>query len=116
VYVHWRSSPCLLQNEAYAAHIAAATIDQNAEQEAIDDRDDVAIKPIADDEFGDDTEWMTADLPGDCTVSPQEKLLLQNMRQQLADVEMQECSTCCERGFDIKHRNRSNLLVLFSPL
>jgi hypothetical protein len=77
------------QNEAYAAHIAAAAIDQNAEQDAIDDRDGVAIEPIVDDEFGDDTEWMTTDLPGDCTFSPQEKQLLQNMRQQLADVEMQ---------------------------
>jgi hypothetical protein len=67
------------QNEAYAAHISAAAIDQNAKQDAIDDRDGVAIEPIVDDEFGDDTEWMTADLPRDCTVSPQEKQLLQNM-------------------------------------
>jgi hypothetical protein len=44
------------QNEAYAAHIAAAAVDQNAEQDAIDDRDGVAIEPIVDDEFGDDTE------------------------------------------------------------
>jgi hypothetical protein len=95
------------QNEAYAAHVAALVIDQNAEQDAIDDREAVAVEPISDDEFGDDTEWMTADLPGDSAVSPREKTLLQNVRQHLADIKVHECSTCCERGFDIKHRNES---------
>lgn len=67
----------------------------------MDDREGVAMEPIVEDEFGVDTEWMDVDLPGDSAVSLREKTLLHNMRQQLADVKMQHCSTCCERVFDI---------------
>jgi hypothetical protein len=94
------------RREAYAAHAGAAAIDQNAEQQAMDDREGVAMEPIVDDKFGDDTEWMDVDLPGDSAVSLREKTLLHNMRQQLADVKMQHCSsTCCERVFDIGIRD-----------
>jgi hypothetical protein len=81
-----------VRREAYPAHAAAAG-------------EGVAMEPIASDEFGDDTEWMDIDLPGDSAVSLREKTLLSNMRQQLADIKMQQCRTCCERGFDINVRD-----------
>jgi hypothetical protein len=95
------------ERDAYAAHARAAAIDQNAEEDAIDDREVVAIEPIVDDEFGDDTEWMDVDLPGDSAVSTREKSLLQNMRQQLAVVEMRQCYTCRERGFHVHLPNET---------
>jgi hypothetical protein len=51
------------------------------------------VEPISDDEFGDDTEWMTADPSGDSAVSPREKTMLQNVRQHLANVKVHDCST-----------------------
>jgi hypothetical protein len=86
------------RNEAHAAHVAAVVIEQNAEQDVIKDREGVAVEPISDDEFGDDTEWMTADPSGDSAVSPREKTMLQNVRQHLANVKVHDCSTCCDRA------------------
>lgn len=62
------------RREAYAAHARAAAIDQNAGQDVIDDSEGVVTEPIVADEFGDDTEWMDVDLPGNCAVLPQEKI------------------------------------------
>jgi hypothetical protein len=55
--VHTSCLACLeRRHEAYAAHAGAAAIDQNAEQDAMDDREGVAMEPIVDDEFGDDSD------------------------------------------------------------
>ena len=52
---------------------------------------------------------MDIDLPQDTTVSTREKKLLQDMRQRLANVDMQpQCGTCHERAFDLTIRRQTN--------
>ena len=105
--IHASCLVCLERwHETYAAQVAAAAIDQNAEQDTVDGREGVATEPVVNDgEFGDGAEWMDLDLPDDSAVSAREKILLQKMRETLANVKMQQCSTCCERTFDIKSDN-----------
>jgi hypothetical protein len=51
--------------------------------------------------FGDGTDLMDVDLPGDSALSPRETALLQNLDKKMDDIQFTTCDDCLEEGFDL---------------
>jgi hypothetical protein len=68
----------------------------------------VTDDPFIDVDFRHDAHWMNVILPQDIAVSPRDKKLIQNFRHALNDIDINVCSTCHERAFDLTLHGNSN--------